>query len=1023
MSRALALPLLLATAMAGAQVNTPVNGPRHTNEPVVAFIHATVHPAPGEVLRDATVLVQGARIIDVGAHVNVSKDAVVNDLHGLHIWPGLVEPYSDLGMPAPGPRDRSEERAGDRFWNPAISASTHADLLYAPDTVRSAAYRAQGFTTVVTHRMNGIARGTSAAVELSDRSVVQDVLLPQASANFSFNKGTSNEDYPSSLMGAIALVRQSFYDAQWYAAGHADQHDAELQALNDERALPLVFEATSRNDVTRIARIGREFGLHFIVKGAGDEYARLGDIIATGQPLIVPLALPDAYDVEDPYRSLEVGIAALKQWELAPTNAERIAGAKGTFAFTTQGLKDPADLWTSLRRMVRCGLDTATAIAALTTVPAQLYRLQDRVGMLRPGMRADLVITTNHLLNPDNVVLETWAGGRRFAQRSYSDEDPKGVFDLNLRSVILKLKVTGKPGAYEADVASPGNDSLHVKAEITIQDDNVKLWFSGDRFGFKGPVRLNGTVHDRGVIWDGQGLLPGDQWTAWSAVRQSGAPKDKQRAERLAKLDSLWSAPVGNVWFPMGPYGVPLLGDTETVLFRNATVWTNGPDGVLPNTDVCISGGRIIAVGKALQPAQLFPGRRTPTVRTIDATGKHLTCGIIDEHSHIAIDRGVNEGGQAVAAEVRVGDVIDPDDIDLYRNLSGGVTAVQQLHGSADPIGGQSSLIKLRWGQGADDMPIDHADGFIKFALGENVKQSNWGGSGRFPRTRMGVEQVMYDAFHRAAAYRDAWRSYEERSRRNAPPARKGRGTTTAQPPSSDAPRRDLELDALAEVLDQKRFITCHSYVQSEILMLMDVADSMHFHVNTFTHVLEGYKVARELRAHGANASTFSDWWAYKYEVNDAIPYNAAILTEQGVNTCINSDDPEMARRLNQEAAKSVKYGGLSEQQAWKLVTLDPAKALHLDKRMGSVEAGKDADLVLWSADPLSIDAKAEMTWVDGVCRFDRNKDAELRQAMASERERLIAKMIAAKKAGAPTRKAEHRPHGVWHCETLGQEP
>jgi imidazolonepropionase-like amidohydrolase len=250
----------------------------------------------------------------------------------------------------------------------------------------------------------------------------------------------------------------------------------------------------------------------------------------------------------------------------------------------------------------------------------------------------------------------------------------------------------------------------------------------------------------------------------------------------------------------------------------------------------------------------------------------------------------------------------------------------------------------------------------------------------------------------------------------------KGRRTVRSTP-TAPGPRRDLELDALAEILRKERFITCHSYVQSEVLMLMRVADSMGFHVNTFTHILEGYKVARQLKVHGATASTFSDWWAYKYEVNDAIPQNAALLNRMGVNTCLNSDDAEMSRRLNQEAAKTMKYGGLSREEAWKTVTLNAAKALHLDDRMGSVEVGKDADIVLWSTDPLSIEAKVESTFVDGVRRFDRTVDAELRKAMAAERERIITRMIAAKKAGAPAKKAGRKEHRHWTCETLGEAP
>ncbi len=1011
------ITVLLFAARVIAQVNAPVNGPVDRSGPAIAFTHATVHPSPGVVLKDAAVLIRDERIVSVGARVNIPKDAVMIDLHGAHIWPGLVEPYAEYGMPK-ADKDRAEKPAGARFWNPAIRASTRADELLMPDADRAAEWRAQGFTTLITHRMDGIARGTSCAVELAGRTAAQDVILPQASAHFSFRKGSSKEEYPGSLMGSIALFRQMMYDARWYAdLGNKEQSDAELQALNEQLRLPLVFEASGRNDVLRIARLGEEFGLRFIVKGSGDEYARLGDILATKQPLIVPLNLPEAYDVEDPFEALEISLARLKHWELAPTNALRIHDGGGTFAFTTQGSKEIGSMWTSLRRMVRMGLDSTTAIAALTTVPAELFGLGKRVGTIAPDAQADLIISSHHLLDEKNTIYEVWAAGQRFVQKPLPGQDPRGTFDLNLRTSILKLKVSGEQEKPEAEVSRPSDDSARVKASLTIDHGQVTLVFPGDRFGFSGQVRLNGSIHERGAIWDGQGVLPGTEWIAWSAVRQSGPSTKANKDRKRDTLDSLWAAPTGVVWYPLGAFGRQLLPDTETVVFRNATVWTNGASGILPKADVLISGGRIVGVGERLDVPALLHGRRS-TVQEIDASGKHLTCGIIDEHSHIAIERGVNEGSQAITAEVRIGDVIDPDDVDLYRDLAGGVTAIQQLHGSANPIGGQSALTKLRWGQNADQLRIAGADGFIKFALGENVKQSNWGNEGsRFPQTRMGVEQLMYDAFHRAKEYDAAWGLYR------AEQPKPSRHQKSPKLSVGIAPRRDLELDALSEILHQKRFITCHSYVQSEIAMLMNVADSMGFKVNTFTHVLEGYKVAPRLKEHGASASTFSDWWAYKMEVGDAIPYNAALLTKVGVNTCINSDDAEMSRRLNQEAAKTIKYGGATPEEAWKMVTLNPAKALHLDQRMGSVETGKDADLVLWNTYPLSIDAKPLMTFVDGVRYFDSEADRELRTAMNAERERLINKMIAAKKAGAPTRKGEKREKRHWECDTMGEEP
>ncbi|HRP61660.1 MAG TPA: amidohydrolase, partial [Vicingus sp.] len=325
-------------------------------------------------------------------------------------------------------------------------------------------------------------------------------------------------------------------------------------------------------------------------------------------------------------------------------------------------------------------------------------------------------------------------------------------------------------------------------------------------------------------------------------------------------------------------------------------------DIVLKNTDVLLKDGKIAQIGKDL----IAEG-----AEMVDGKNKHLTAGIFDEHSHIAISRGVNECTQAVTAEVSIADVIDSDDINIYRQLAGGVVASQLLHGSCNPVGGQSALIKLKWGSSPEDMKIKDADGFIKFALGENVKQSNWGpfNRSRFPQTRMGVEQVYYDAFIRAKEYQNAWDAYAK--------------LTPNAKANSYAPRIDLEMETLNEILNKERFISCHSYVQSEINMLMHVADSMKFTVNTFTHILEGYKLADKMKAHGAGGSTFSDWWAYKFEVNDAIPYNAAIMHKQGVITAINSDDAEMGRRLNQEAGKAVKYGGVSEEDALKMVTLN----------------------------------------------------------------------------------------------------
>jgi imidazolonepropionase-like amidohydrolase len=468
----------------------------------------------------------------------------------------------------------------------------------------------------------------------------------------------------------------------------------------------------------------------------------------------------------------------------------------------------------------------------------------------------------------------------------------------------------------------------------------------------------------------------------------------------------------GKIFYPFCAYGKPL-DDTlnffqqlleklkhryDALLIKDAVVWTNTKDSILNEYDVYVVDGKIVRIAPNIDvPKMAF-------AKIIDAKGMHLTPGIIDEHSHIAIEGGVNEWTQASSAEVRIGDVINPEDINIYRQLAGGVTCAQILHGSANPIGGQCQTIKLKWGHHAEEMKYKTAKPSIKFALGENVKQGNSPPSDRFPQTRMGVEQVFNDYFHRAKEYQKEKNKFINQS--------KIKGQNTGF-------RKDLELEALVEILENKRNITCHSYVQSEINMLIHLADSLGFKVNTFTHILEGYKVADKLKKHGANASTFSDWWAYKMEVMEAIPYNAAVLTKMGVNTCINSDDAEMGRRLNQEAAKSIKYGGLSPVQALKLITLNPAKALGIDKEVGSIEVGKVADLVLWSDNPLSVNAKVRYTIIEGQIYYDEEENKKMEEFIQKERTRIIEKLIKEKKENGNTQKYVPKPHRLYHCEDV----
>jgi imidazolonepropionase-like amidohydrolase len=423
------------------------------------------------------------------------------------------------------------------------------------------------------------------------------------------------------------------------------------------------------------------------------------------------------------------------------------------------------------------------------------------------------------------------------------------------------------------------------------------------------------------------------------------------------------------------PYPLPK-PTPDRVLIRNATVWTQTQDGILEGADLLLENGKIAAVGRSLSA----PG----DALVIDASGRHVTPGIVDAHSHSATeDLGVNEGVNSVSAEVRIADILDPRSPQLYQQLAGGVTTIHVLHGSGNSIGGQNAIIKLRWGaRSPRELLVDNAPPTIKFALGENPKQSGFAAIGRQPRypaTRMGVAALIRASFARAAQYRDEWRAYESLSRR--------------QQSRKVPPRRDLQLEALTEILAGQRYVHSHAYRADEILMLMRLADEIGFQVSTFHHVLEGYKVADEMAAHGASGSTFSDWWSFKMEAFEAIPYNAALMQQRGVLASLNSDNADLARRLNLEAAKLLRYGGLDPAAALDMVTINPARQLRIEDHIGSLAAGKDADVVIWNGDPLSVFTRADATFVDGQLLFERQADLDHRELVATAREMLATEI------------------------------
>lgn len=975
--------------MAGAQVTFPENDVADNRDGTYAFTNAHLYISYDKVVENGTLVIRKGKVVAAGAGVRIPPDAVVVDLEGKSIYPAFIDLYADYGISElkSEPRERGRtpqfttDKEGPYAWNEALRSEFDAVAVFQPDTKAAKAWKEAGIGAVLSHRQDGVSRGSATLVLTGEGRAHTNIVKEKSGHFLSFSKGSSSQNYPGSLMGYIALIRQTYLDGQWYAeTGRKEEKNLSLDAWNALQKLPQFFAINDKMDIFRIDKIGKEFGVQYIAKGNGDEYQRAAAIKKTGIPLILPLNFPVAYDVEKPFDADLVSLADMKHWEMAPANPAILEKEGLEFAFTTEGLKKKTMLMDQVRKAVSYGLSKETALKALTFTPAKFCGAEKEIGQLQPGTFANFFISDKDIFEKDAEMLEIWVKGEPTTLKPVFVDDITGNYSLEIGATTFDLNISGEENE---KMKISLNDSTHLKVKGAYNTSlkTISLSFSPEEEG--GKYRLQGTRS--GQNFEGKGQTPMGEWIRWTATF-SNAEAKKEEDEEAKKEEATpeW----GEIVYPFGPYGRTALPETSTVLFKGATVWTNEDAGILSNADVLIKDGKISKVGQNLAA----PAGAT----TVDASGMHLTSGVIDEHTHIAIHRGVNEGTQASSAEVRIGDVIDSEDINIYRQLSGGVTAAQQLHGSANPIGGQSALIKFRWGMLPEEMKIKGADGFIKFALGENVKQSNWGDHNtvRFPQTRMGVEQVYMDYFTRAKEYE--------------------------QEQASGKPyRRDLDLEAVLEIINKERFITCHSYRQSEINMLMKVAEHFDFTVNTFTHILEGYKVADKMAQHGAGGSTFSDWWAYKFEVWEAIPYNGALMHEQGVVVAFNSDNAEMARRLNQEAAKAVKYGGVSEEEAWKFVTLNPAKLLHLDHRMGSIKAGKDADLVLWSDHPLSIEAKAMQTWVDGKKYFDRKEDESMRQAIAAERNRLIQKMLEDKKNGEKTQAAKGRKKEHYHCDTI----
>jgi imidazolonepropionase-like amidohydrolase len=819
----------------------------------------------------------------------------------------------------------------------------------------------------LTFPKDGIFAGTGALVLLNGKQTNQAILAEDVAQAMSL-RSRGRGQYPVSLMGTIALIRQTILDAQWYHEAWAKFRQAgpgqtapetnlALAALQPyvSRQKPVVMQVSGELDILRASKIAREYGLDMWILGSGHEYRRLQAVKGTDLRLIIPVNFAKAPDVSSLERELHLSLQQLRHWDFAAENPGRLAKENIDFVLTTASLKSKAEFLEKVRLAVGRGLSAQTALEALTTRPAEWLGMSHLLGTLEKGKVANFVITDGDVFNGKTRILETWVSGERFDIAKEPDIDIGGQWTFTAQTpdkqLSGKMKISGT--ASKLNVTLSFQDRETKAQKVVRQERVLMLSFSGDIFGREGWLRTTGIIEGKTIR--GHGLLDDGSGFSWHA-ELSESQKDK------AEVDES-SGPVEMAQLPM-VYPDGAFGRTEppeqpaVLLVKNATIWTCGPDGILSTGDLLVRAGKIAQVGRNLAEPE--------GALVVEATGKHITPGLVDAHSHVALSGGTNESTHAVTSEVRIEDVINSNDINIYRQLAGGLTTTCTLHGSANPIGGAYAVIKLRWGALPDELLMRDARPGLKLALGENVKRSK----GRYPNTRMGVVEIIRDAFSAAKDYRRQWQIYRRQSeeKRNLIP-----------------PRTNLRHEHLLDVIDGN---------QDEIHAMMLLAEQIGLKLDVFIHVLEGYKVAEEMRRHGAMATTFSDWWAYKVEACDAIPHNGAILYEQGVVVSFNSDSIELARRMNTEAAKAVKYGNVPPEEALKFVTLNAAKQLYLDHRIGSLEVGKDADFVMWSGPPLSTYSLCEQTWVDGCKYFDIQEDRYLREQVTAQRTRLVQKIL-----------------------------
>ena len=958
--------------------------------PFYAIKDARVVTVSGEVLERATVVVEHGLITAVAPDAPIPPEAWVVEGAGLTVYPGLIDALTTVGQKPPengaspaggrggggganpfaqqGPEIRGpEDRPATTPWKRAADeASVEDDRLET--------WRMAGFTTVISSPEEGFFPGQASALNTAGDEGDQLVVDPSVAQRVSLSAGRGRS-YPGSLMGIIAYVRQVLLDADHYAEAlevygadpsglERPEFDRTLEPLRAAKVLglPFLLPGDDAAAIQRSLRLADELDLPAVIYGGRQSYAVASELAAARVPMVVSVDWPELARDRDP--DADQAVRELIDVELAPTSPAELAAAGVPFAWSSQGATSASDALEGIRKAVESGLAPEAALEAATLGAARIFGLDDRLGSVEVGKIANLIVASDYPWAEDVEIAAVFVDGRRFAEREESGPKEAPTVDV---SGTWELTVTTPRGARESTAELEMAEDGKVTGEVTTERGTTRIE-SGRVEGDTLTLELTFPAGPRTMTATYTGTVEGESVSGSVSMGPMSGEFSGTRTAQMAAAEDDAGAPAGPRirWSEVTGLSGPYL-EAPVIAIENVDVITMGPQGTIENGTVLIRDGKIAAVGKDV---------RVPAgAERIDGTDRWLIPGIIDAHSHIAVEGSVNEGSLAVTAMVGIEDVLDPNDVSIYRALAGGVTSANVLHGSANPIGGRNAVIKLRWGADAEGLELEGAPKGIKFALGENPKRSNSGGQGpqRYPASRMGVMDVVRQAFLDAKEYQAAWKEYETEKRGD----------------RAIPPRRDLKLEALVEILEGERLVHCHSYRADEILQIMRLAEEMGFRIATLQHVLEGYRVADEIAAHGAGASTFSDWWAYKIEAFNAIPHNAAIMTRRGVVVSINSDDAEEMRHLNLEAAKTMKWGGLSEEEALALVTINPAKQLGIDSRVGSIEKGKDADLVLYQGHPLSAYSRVEKTFVDGKVYFDVEGD-RARRARIDELEAVL---------------------------------